>query len=170
MTENIHHHAMRYRSDFLYNKSKQISLSLSVSSQVAAKCAVATLLQGRNRHIFLRGQSHFSWFFFLDVKCFFPVENSYFGRPKTNSRRFKKWKGTLFQYHYINIITYNINSKKKKQNILRRWQKAKRGLSGPSPKNLSYKLHTIINHEYKKQNKQAQSKVMPKTNKINHNY
>ena len=46
---------------------------------------IRTLDQGRNRHIFLRGQSYFSWFFF-------PVENSHFGRPKTNSRCFKKWK------------------------------------------------------------------------------
>ena len=30
-----------------------------------------TYAQGRNRHIFLRGQSHFSWFF-PGVKCFFP--------------------------------------------------------------------------------------------------
>ena len=29
---------------------------------------------------------------FPDVKCFFPVENSRFGRPKTNFRRFQKWK------------------------------------------------------------------------------
>ena len=26
------------------------------------------------------------------MKCFFPVENSHFGRPKTNFRRFQKWK------------------------------------------------------------------------------
>ena len=30
--------------------------------------------------------------FFPGVKCFFPVENSHFGRPKTNFRRFQKWK------------------------------------------------------------------------------
>ena len=34
--------------------------------------------------------------FFPDVKCFFPVENSDFGRPKKNSKtnfcRFQKWK------------------------------------------------------------------------------
>ena len=48
--------------------------------------------QGRNRHIFLRGQSHFSWFFFPDMKWLFPVKSSRFGRPKTNFRRFKKWK------------------------------------------------------------------------------
>ena len=48
------------------------------------------LCQGRNRHIFLWGQSHFSWFF-PGVKCFFPVENSHFGTPKTNFRRFQKW-------------------------------------------------------------------------------
>ena len=29
---------------------------------------------------------------FPGVKCFFPVENSHFGRPKTNFRRFQKWK------------------------------------------------------------------------------
>ena len=63
---------------------------------------------------------------------------------------------------YFNIITYNINSKNK-QKIL-----AKRGLNGSSPK--KPKLHTKINHEYKKQNKQAQNKDMPKPTKINHNY
>ena len=30
--------------------------------------------------------------FFPGVKSFFPVENSHFGRPKTNFRRFQKWK------------------------------------------------------------------------------
>ena len=30
--------------------------------------------------------------FFLGVKCFFLVENSHFGRPKTNFRHFQKWK------------------------------------------------------------------------------
>ena len=42
---------------------------------------------GRNRYIFLRGQSHFSRFF-PGVTCFSPVENSHLGRPKTNFRRF----------------------------------------------------------------------------------
>ena len=44
--------------------------------------------QGRYGKIFLRGQSHFSCFFF-------PVENFHFGRPKTktNFSRFKNWKG-----------------------------------------------------------------------------
>ena len=49
------------------------------------------LNQGLNRHIFLRGQSPFFWFF-SGVKCFFQVQNSHFGRPKTNFRRFQKWK------------------------------------------------------------------------------
>ena len=30
--------------------------------------------------------------FFPGVKCFFPIENSHFGRPKTNFCRFQKWK------------------------------------------------------------------------------
>ena len=49
-------------------------------------------VQGRNRHIFLRGQSHFSWFFSQCEMLFFPVETSHFGRPKTNFCRFQKWK------------------------------------------------------------------------------
>ena len=40
---------------------------------------------------FQRGQRHFSWFF-PAVKCFFPVENSHFDRPKTNFSGFEKWK------------------------------------------------------------------------------
>ena len=40
---------------------------------------------------FSEGHSHFSWFF-PGVKCFFPVANSHFGRPKTNFRCFQKWK------------------------------------------------------------------------------
>ena len=39
--------------------------------------------QGCNRHSFLRGQSHFSWFF-PGVKCFFPVENFPFWQPTQN--------------------------------------------------------------------------------------
>ena len=42
--------------------------------------------------MFLRGQSHFSLFFFPSVKCFFPVENSHFGTSKRNFWRFQKWK------------------------------------------------------------------------------
>ena len=47
--------------------------------------------QGRNRHIFLRGQSHFPDYF-PGVKCIFPVRNSHFGRPKTIFRRLQKLK------------------------------------------------------------------------------
>ena len=45
--------------------------------------------QGRNRGIFLRGQSHFSWFFFPTWNAF---SRKKIGRPKTNFRRFQKWK------------------------------------------------------------------------------
>ena len=41
--------------------------------------------QGRNRHIFLRGKVIFPDFFPC-VKCFFPVENSHFGRSQFRSR------------------------------------------------------------------------------------
>ena len=32
------------------------------------------------------------FFFFAGVKCFSPVQNFHFGRPKTNFSRFEKWK------------------------------------------------------------------------------
>ena len=48
-------------------------------------------MQGRNRKIFLKGQINFSWFF-SSMKCFFPVENSHFGWPKTNFSHFEKVK------------------------------------------------------------------------------
>ena len=50
-------------------------------------------VQGRNRHIFLRGQSHFSWFF-PGEKCFFPVEIPILVDPKQISVvfNFPKWK------------------------------------------------------------------------------
>ena len=53
--------------------------------------STCTAMQGRNRNFFLRGQSHFSWFF-PGVNSFFPVENFHFGTPKTNFHRFEKWK------------------------------------------------------------------------------
>ena len=62
-----------------------------------------TYVLGHNRHVFLRGQSHFSW-------LFFPVENFHFGRPKTNFRRFQKWKAkkkkkVLISSFYITFPT-----------------------------------------------------------------
>ena len=42
--------------------------------------------------IFSEGAKSFFLIFFPGVKCFFPVKNSHFGRPKTNFRRFQKWK------------------------------------------------------------------------------
>ena len=41
---------------------------------------------------FSEGAKSFFLIFFPGVKCFFPVENSHFGRPKTNLRRFQNWK------------------------------------------------------------------------------
>ena len=48
--------------------------------------------QGRNRNFFLRGQSHFSWFFSRREIFFSPVENFPFGTPKTIICRFERWK------------------------------------------------------------------------------
>ena len=56
--------------------------------------------------------------FFPGVKCFFPVENSHFGRPKTNFRRFQKWKARK-------------KKKKKKKKKKRKKEKKKKKKKGP---------------------------------------
>ena len=49
------------------------------------------VMQGHNRKIFLRGQSHFSWFSSWR-EMLFPNRKFHFGKPKTNFSRFEKWK------------------------------------------------------------------------------
>ena len=65
----------------------KICLTVLVDEGKSERC-----MQGRNRHSILRGQSHFFLIFFPGMKCFFPVENSHFGKLKTNFGRFQKWK------------------------------------------------------------------------------
>ena len=65
--------------------------NLYESSHLQFPMQLIFINQGRNRTIFLRGQSHFSWFF-PRRKMFFPVENFHFGRPRTNFSGFEKWK------------------------------------------------------------------------------
>ena len=43
--------------------------------------------------------------FFPGVKCFFPVENSHFGRPKTNFHRFQKWKAKKKKKKKKKVVT-----------------------------------------------------------------
>ena len=58
-----------------------------ISSRGSVTCSYKDV----TRKFFWGGQSHFSWFF-PGVKCFFPVENFHFGRPKTNCSGFEKWE------------------------------------------------------------------------------
>ena len=46
------------------------------------------------RGIFFRGGKVIFPDFFPGVKCFFPSENSHFGRPKTNFSHFEKWQAS----------------------------------------------------------------------------
>ena len=72
-----------------------------------------TCLQGCNRKIFLRGQSHFPDFF-PDVKCFFLVENFHFGTPKTNLKKrgvlSSFWKFSLYPFSIFHLPFYNFPS------------------------------------------------------------
>ena len=85
---------------FLLRKIKMTVIDLLLQnqknySQVAIEgchfLTECTKHQGRNRHIFLRGQSHFSWFF-SRREMLFPGRKFPFCRPKTNFCRFQKWK------------------------------------------------------------------------------
>ena len=60
--------------------------------------ASACWSQGRNRHVFLRGTVIFPDFFSRREHGFFPVENSHFGRLKTNFRRFYN---TFYNFSYF---------------------------------------------------------------------
>ena len=80
---------IRYRSIISWRRSSKGVLGAEAYNPTSPK-------QGHKRNIFQRGQNHFSWFF-PDVKYFFPVENSHFGRPKTNFTGFEKWKGKIFK-------------------------------------------------------------------------
>ena len=64
--------------------------------------------QERNRNIFLKGQTHFSWFFSLS-EMLFPVENFHFGRPKTNfsGLKKKKKKKKKSSPHFVNFYTFH---------------------------------------------------------------
>ena len=64
--------------------------------------------QGRNRKIFLGGQSHFSWLF-PGVKCFFPVENFHFRsfllfwKVKSKKKK-KKKKKVLYSFSNFPLL------------------------------------------------------------------
>ena len=80
--------ALTYSTIFL-----MIGLVIRTRTDISHAVGRNASVQERNRKFFLRGQRHFFWFFFLPgVKCFFPVENYHFGRPKTNFNGFEKWK------------------------------------------------------------------------------
>ena len=67
------------------------AVELTVLMKLNTRIWTTPLLGTYKRNIFQRGQSHFSWSF-PGMKCFFPVENSHFGRPETNFSGFEKWK------------------------------------------------------------------------------
>ena len=70
----------------LASSTQNSRLALFYSPIIHCISFVYGSLQGRNRHIFLRGQSHFSWFF-SRREMFFPGRKySHFGTPKTNNK------------------------------------------------------------------------------------
>ena len=82
--------------------------SLNSSSLLNVSCF--SCIQGRNRNIFLMGAKSFFLIFFSGIKCFFPVENFHFGRPKTNFSGFEKWEHFSFcnfsTFHHVHFQFY----------------------------------------------------------------
>ena len=77
---------------------------------------MCTQSRGITGKIFWGGKVIFPYFF-PGVKCFFPVENFDFGRPKTNFHRFEKWKakkkkkkGPLLILELFPLPSYNFPS------------------------------------------------------------
>ena len=69
----------------------RITISILISELVTLQTSGCSPCRGVTGIFFWGGKVIFPDFF-PGVKCFFPVENSHFGRPKTNFRRFQKWK------------------------------------------------------------------------------
>ena len=89
-------YVLQYFGQIQTRVNSATSINVLLNSTVVWKqchcwCTYRAQTQGRKRKIFHRGQSNFSWFF-PGVKCLFPVENSHFGRSKTNFSGFEKWK------------------------------------------------------------------------------
>ena len=59
---------------------------------------------------FSEGAKSFFLIFFPGVKCFFPVENSHFGWPKTNFRRFQKWilQFSFFSSQFLPLSLFSL--------------------------------------------------------------
>ena len=80
--------------------------------QLYAESAGGIVVRGVTGIFFWGGKVIFPDFF-PGVKCFFPVENSHFGRPKTNFRRFQKWKAKKKKNKQTNKQTKNKQKEKK---------------------------------------------------------
>ena len=95
-----------------FNLNSFIWTFMKFSFIIWTQCCLSTALenQGRNRYIFLRGIVIFPDFF-PGVKCFFPAENSHFGRPKTNFRHFQKWQAKKKKKKKKRVLTsfYNFS-------------------------------------------------------------
>ena len=83
----------KYFSDNLTTKGKKKSQKELITSHRAVwEIWFHIAMHAGFRGIFFRGGKVIFVEFFPGLKCFFPVENSHFGRPKTNFSGFEKWK------------------------------------------------------------------------------
>ena len=79
----------KFSSNYIFTSiSKQTDQDSCVSLTVLSLCTT----MGITGIFFWGGKVIFPDFFFPAWNAFFLVKNSHFGRPKTNFRRFQKWK------------------------------------------------------------------------------
>ena len=72
----------------------KVQVRIPYPNHYSLRTTISTLTRGVRR-IFFRGGKVIFPDFFPSVKCFFPVENSHFGRSKTNLSGFEKWKANF---------------------------------------------------------------------------
>ena len=91
---------IRERSFQIFTKFYYIYLNISFAFN---RVAIYVPHRGVSGIFFRRGKVVFPDFF-PGVKCFFPVENSNFGRPKTNFSGFEKWKAKKKKKSYPHFL------------------------------------------------------------------
>ena len=93
---------------FKYLGSMMAILENDVCGRIERSCLVCTLNRGVTGKFFLGGKVTLPDFF-LGVKCFFPVENFHFGRPKTNFSGFEKWgEKVLSSFRNFSLLPFSI--------------------------------------------------------------
>ena len=119
--------------------------------------AIWKTIPGAYKKYFSEGAKSFFLIFFQGVKCFFPVENSHCGKPKTNFNGFEKWKAKKKK-----TTKKQTNKQTNKQK-----NKTKQNKTKQTNKKRNKTKNTKQKHKTKQQHKTKQTKKPKKTKNKN---